>query len=399
MIRCAVVLVALLGVVGFRSPTPALAQPDPSGIDFVTVGAPGNAPWTGGGSNNGRGQVDYEYRIGRFEVTTAQWAEFMNAAFDRPATDRIPHVFAPLQWGAVGTTPNTPGGRRWAVPAGREMIPTGGVDWRTCAIYANWLHNGKGTNREAFLSGAYDVSTFGYIGDGGGFTDQLTRSPGARYWIPSLDEWMKASHFDANKVNPDGTRGGWWQYGNSSDTPMYYGPPGVRVSTGRIPGPDPNGPLATANGGWENRDFPGFNAFNINLGAYAMVVSPWGLLDVAGGTSEWTEGYFQNPGEPVPRDRLFDGTAWGTSTSGLPDTPGYYRGGEAPSLAFYDFGLRIASNVPSPGIGSLGLGGLLLSLALRRRRKHESEDVHRIAPGPLGGDCHRTGRADRVQDQ
>ena len=86
------------------------AQPDSSGVEFVTVGAPGNAPWTGGGFNNNRGQVDYEFRIGRYEVTTAQWAEFMNAALDRPSTDRIPHVFAPQQWGAVNATPMNPGG-------------------------------------------------------------------------------------------------------------------------------------------------------------------------------------------------------------------------------------------------------------------------------------------------
>lgn len=28
----------------------------------------------------GRGSVNYEYRIGRFEVTSGQWSEFLNAA-------------------------------------------------------------------------------------------------------------------------------------------------------------------------------------------------------------------------------------------------------------------------------------------------------------------------------
>jgi len=35
----------------------ALAQPDASGIDFVTVGDPGNPNWTGGGANNNGGGV------------------------------------------------------------------------------------------------------------------------------------------------------------------------------------------------------------------------------------------------------------------------------------------------------------------------------------------------------
>ncbi len=103
------------------------------------------------------------------------------------------------------------------------MIPTGGITWRTAAVYCNWLHNGKGTNREAFLSGAYDVSTFGYIGEGGGFTDQLTRSEGATYWIPSLDEWMKAAHWDPDRNGEN--QPGWWMYGSASETPFIYAPP------------------------------------------------------------------------------------------------------------------------------------------------------------------------------
>ena len=82
------------------------------------------------------------------------------------------------------------------------MIPTGGVDWRTCAIFCNWLHNGKSSARSAFLSGAYDVSTFGYISSAGGFTDQLTHNAGTSYWIPTLDEWLKAAHFDPNRNGP-----------------------------------------------------------------------------------------------------------------------------------------------------------------------------------------------------
>jgi len=323
------------------------AQPDPSDIEFVTVGAPGNAPWTGAGFNSGRGQVDYEYKIGKYEVTTAQWAEFMNVALDRPSNDRIPHVGAPSAWGAVGTAPNNPGANRWTVPAGNEMHPTGGIDWRTAAIYTNWLHNEKGTDRSAFLSGAYDVSTFGYLNGGSLFTDQLTRSPGARYWIPSLDEWMKASHWSPDRFGPG--QGGWWLYSNGSDTPFAYGPPGARVRTTFPPGPDPNGPLATANASWQDFHFPGNNPFDIPLGAYAGVVSPWGLVDVAGATSEWTEGTFWEPTEPLPRDRYFEGSAWTFFTEGAADRVGSARGAQFPSFSGFDLGLRVAAAVPAPG--------------------------------------------------
>jgi len=357
---------AFVGALALTAPI-VRADVDPvSGIDFVRVGAVGNAPYTGGGLYvNNHGRVDYEYSIGKFEVTTAQWVEFMNAAFDRPASDRIPFVFSPTQWSAQATTPNTPGGQRWRVPAGREMLPVGGVDWRTCAIYANWLCHEKGTDRAVFMNGAYDVSTFGYLNGGSLFTDQITRSPGARYWIPSLDEWMKAAHYDPGKLNGDGTRGGWWTYANGSDTPFVYGPPGFLV----------NGQPTTANSGWSAFQYPGQSPFLVPLGAYATT-SPWGLFDAAGGTGEWTEAVFQESFEALPRDRLWDGSAWESSTG--PDMLRAPGGGEAPSLPAWEAGIRVASSVPSPGIGSLGMALAVLSLGRSRRHDHEEYELDRI---------------------
>ena len=346
---------AAVALAVFGVGAPALAAIDPnSGIDFVTIGAVNNPAWTGGGFNNNRGSVGYVYNIGRFEVTTAQWAEFMNAAFDRPANDRIPHVIAPYGWGAIAATPNTPGARRWSVPAGNEMIPTGGISWRTAAIYCNWLHNNKSTDRAAFMTGAYDVGTFGFSPGGETFTDQLSRSPGARYWIPSLDEWMKASHYDANKPNSDGTVGGWWLYSNSSDQPFVYGPPGVL--RGGLP--------TTANAMWDSFDYPGLDPITVPLGAYPTVQSPWGLLDVAGGTGEWTEATFWIPDESFPRGRVLDGSIRAFVTSGAVDRPGSSSGSEFPSIPLSDFGFRIASSVPSPGAFSF----TLVVLAHMRRR-------------------------------
>jgi formylglycine-generating enzyme required for sulfatase activity len=349
----------------------ARADVDPnSGIDFVRVGAIGNAPWAGNGTVGdravGRGSVGYEYKIGKMEVTTAQWVEFFNAAFDRPSNDLLPHLTPPDSghWGAQSATPMTPGAQRWSVIPGQSLHPVGDISWRMAAIYCNWLHNGKSTDRSAFLNGAYDVSTFGYSGTT--FTDQLTHSPGAKYWIPTWDEWLKAAHYDPNKDNGDGTTGGWWKYSTTSDTAPAYGPPGqhVDVTPGHGPGPDPAGPLAQANGGWTS-EFPGFNPFAVPLGAYPTVLSPWGLLDSAGGAREWTEEVLLTNGL-FPTGRLFDGIGWGEPFASRERDLVSGWGGDFPSLATYDFGFRIASAVPAP-MSALSLGLLLLPWARRRR--------------------------------
>lgn len=305
----------------------ALADVDPaSGIDFVRIGAVGNAPWPGNGTLDdravGRGGVNYEYRIGRLEVTTGQWVEFFNAAFDRPANDRIPHVTAPTFWGGIEVAPTVPGGRRWIAPGNNAMLPTGNISWRTAAISTNWLCNGKALNRSAFLSGAYEVSTFGY--NGIQFTDQLTHTPGAPYYIPSWDEWLKAVHFDPNRFG-DG-QPGWWTGPLSRDGIPSFGPPDLR----------------DANWG----EFPGWQS--IPLGAYPRS-SPWGLKDPSGATTEWTESYLESSfsGE---RWRIFDGSYWAddsVSSGGLDLIN--YSGGDDPSISTFDHGLRLAASVPTPG--------------------------------------------------
>jgi hypothetical protein len=330
--------------------TPAQAQPDPSGIDFVTIGAPGNTGWAGRGRPDqwiGRGGVSYEYRIGRCEVTSQPWAEFFSAAFDRPANDRLPHLQVPQFWGATPATPNTPGGQRWVTPPGNEMIPVGNISWRMAAMYCNWLHNDKSILRNAFLDGAYDVSTFGYI-NGDVATDQAAHHPGARYWIPTLDEMIKASHYDPNKPNPDGTTGGYWLYSNGSDQPWVGAPPASMGGNG------------TANFGWRTNDFPGANPYAVPLGAYPTT-NPWGLFDIAGGSSEWTEEVLTGTGGV--RYWVHDGSfRAGTQGNGVLDAI-YAAGGEFPSFPFPNFGLRIAT-IPSPPTLAL----LVLPLLSRRRR-------------------------------
>ncbi|MFN7020089.1 MAG: SUMF1/EgtB/PvdO family nonheme iron enzyme [Phycisphaerales bacterium] len=378
-----ILMVTLAGLAQTTSPftRAARADIDPvSGIDFVRIGAVGNAPWMGttpptaGDRAVGRGSVGYEYHIGRFEWTTAQAVEFFNAAFDRPANDQLPHLIPPRFWGGVSATPTVPGGQRWRVQAGGAMLPVGDISWRMAAMYCNWLHNGKATHREAFLDGAYDVSTFTYTGTV--FNDQQRHHPDARYWIPTWDEWLKAAHYDPAKDNGDGTTGGWWIYPNGGDTPLVYGPPGAMV----------NGAPTQANGPW-SQSFPGANPFGVLLGAYTNAPSPWGLFDVAGATSEWTEEVSLTNGL-FPTDRYFDGTAWLDSQGNRGVDRLQSVGGIFPSFSNYNHGFRIASSVPGPSCSVL----LALSAVMAwkrprgKRGSHErksSYDDRRSCPDPV----------------
>lgn len=298
-----------------------------SGIDFVTIGAPGNAPWTGQdpfGFAGNRGRVDYEYRIGRTEITTAQWMEFVNT-FSRDPSLLAPggptFVWGPtVSWGAARDITYTGPGIQWLINGlpQSHMIPVNGISWREAALYCNWLHNGKPQEWSAVQDGAYDASTF-TTNANGTFNDQLTRHPGARYWIPSQDEWMKAAHYDPDRYGVG--QAGWWEYSHTSDAPPVPGVPGLGQTSANV-------------------RLPGFAEWEIPLGAYPGVQSPWGLLDTSGGTNEWLEESSENTW------RRFEGTQ-----AGWPYHPeldaAWALGSEAP--AFRARGFRIASEVPAPG--------------------------------------------------
>jgi formylglycine-generating enzyme required for sulfatase activity len=99
--------------------------------------------------------------------------------------------------------------------------------------------------------------------------ESITRSAGARWWLPSSDEWHKSAYYDASALayrsypmgddaipnnNPP-----WADDGNSANFP------GLNYTTG-----DPNYPLTS-------------------VGAYRLSPSPYGTFDQGGNVYEWID--------------------------------------------------------------------------------------------------------------
>jgi formylglycine-generating enzyme required for sulfatase activity len=327
---------------------PGLEITRQDGFEFVTVGSPGNAPFAGPspltGYPIGRGRVDYAFRISRLEVTSAQWVDFMNVLGQDIA---LSVRSEPASWGAQEDLNDPRPGRQYALfDSTYALMPVTGITWHTAAMFCNWLHNGRTDNFASLMSGAYDTSTWGSA-PGGGYTDQSTHSPGARYWIPTLDEWLKAVHYDPDRNGPG--QGGYWRFANSSDTPPVFGPPGV----------------GTSNAGINN------TPFSDRLGQYPNSQTPWGLLDADGMASEWTEEWL-NPLRPV--DRVVEGGGTSSAGIGVNGTPTFLWSDIefarfAPPTSFNsDAGLRIASIIPAPGMFPMACLSII-SLSERRRRQ------------------------------
>ncbi|MCC6970203.1 MAG: SUMF1/EgtB/PvdO family nonheme iron enzyme [Phycisphaerales bacterium] len=333
-------------VLGSALTSPALAQD--YDFDWATIDHPGNAPYTGQdqwGHVSGRGRVDYTYRISKVEVTTAQWMEFVNTYSTQ--SDDLKWFAFPDYWGATRDMNYHGPGQRWKLrsAAGSANWPVTGITWRESAQFCNWLTNDKRKTLDAIASGAYDTSTFGWNQDVG-FTDQSAHSPGAKFWIPTLDEWLKAVHYDPAK---DNGKGGWWRYPNTSDTAPIPGIPGVGETSA----------------GYEPYSYS--DGFEVPLGSYPNTLTPWGLLDATGGSSEWTESWY-NTDATHHYDRFYDSAPAGNVSSsqldGLANT-----GAFGPTQQIAWLGLRVAS-IPGPNAAILASMFVIITL---RRCRHATE--------------------------
>ena len=310
----------------------ALAQP--GNLDFVTIGAAGNraaneseAP---GLEGYPIGAVPYEYRLTRTEVTVTQWLSFARA-YDPFRTGDVEDP------GLVGRFLRHNSSGYYAIP-GTEQFPAD-MSWRYAAVFCNWLHNGQVSSADAFSRGAYDTSTFTQNADGS-LNDQVSRSPGARFWIPSWDELTKGAYYDPNRYGNGAD--GFWTMPDGRNTPLISGFP--------ADGGETNAGIAFLHG--------------MDVGQYPQINSPWGLLDVSGGAREWTE-TVDTPASI--RTRIVKGSVAGGTDAYIALDRIDVRLVSGPNDSF--IGLRLAAAVPGPGVPSGVLLGVLWICGKRRRTR------------------------------
>ena len=252
-----------------------LLAPAASAVTFewVTIGDPGNA-CDDEPQLECFGAVDHVYRIGKFEVTNAQYAEFLNA---KAASDPLELYNTNMaDYGGI-TRSGSDGSYTYSAIPGRENKPIMFVSYFDALRFVNWLHNGQGNG---------DTETGAYTLLGGTPTPGNTfveRNPGATIFIPTEDEWYKAAYYDTSS-------GTYFLYPTGTDTQVVCSAPTAA----------PN----TANCGSVAPDFS-------DVGSYPGSPSPNGTFDQGGNVEEWSDAFVFLDHRPLragaaytPADRL-----------------------------------------------------------------------------------------------
>ena len=198
--------------VGFRIASPANVYSLPN---FFAVGDINNTADTI--MSPAVGAVSYTYYMGIYEVTNTEYAAFLNsvAAADPNSlyvmeelydANDDPYTSYPMSLVRSGITRSgTSGNYTYAVKTNYGNKPVNNITWLSAARYCKWLHNNKPTGAASSSTtedGAYTMSA-----------TPITKNSGAKYRLPTVDEWWKAAYYKGG-----GTNAGYWDYPTQSNT-------------------------------------------------------------------------------------------------------------------------------------------------------------------------------------
>lgn len=290
-------------------------------IDTVLVADPGNAA-----DSTGFGAVNYEYRIGTYEVTNSQYTAFLN---DVAVTDTHGLYNASMASSSVGGINRTgsSGNYTYSVKSGMDSKPVNFVSFWDAARFTNWL-----------TSGDTEVGVYNLGGVTSPTNNTITRD--ATAWanggvaVASENEWYKSAYY-----NP--TTGSYTHFVGNDAAPTAEAPPGGTNSANYL------------------------NALGnvTDVGSYSQTITSFGTYDQAGNVEEWLDTISDSESVRRLRGSNYNRTIQDTSSGDYQETVSDNEGGT--------LGFRVTSlePIPEPATFAVFFGLLAFIFTVCRRRQ------------------------------
>ena len=301
-------------------------------LDLVNIGNPNNAPDMS--AYGAYGSVGYEYRLSTKEATVAQYTDFLNAVAKHIPVNTPTENYDYLRdlWKdgmekgyvlgkTISRTPDlVTGAYTYTATSGRDNFPVAYTTWFAAARFANWMHNHQPVATTATADPGTETGTYTLNGASDGV---FLKNPGAKFWIPTEDEWYKAAYYDPTLQS---NQGGYWEFATRSNQQPYDGSPPSFYQAN------------SAN----------YNSFTshqklFDVGSFMNSASYYGTYDQAGNLWEWNDGVVNNfQGQPNSR-----GVRGGSWSLGLLNLDKETRRDYTPDEDDDDTGFRLASSEPA----------------------------------------------------
>jgi formylglycine-generating enzyme required for sulfatase activity len=319
-------------------------------ISWVTVGDPGNAA-----DDTTYGAVAGSFQIMKFEWTNSQYVDYLNAVDPDGANPNSVYnadMGANVR-GGISFDTNAISGSKYAARTNMGDKPVNYVSWWDAARVANWLQNGAQTYGSTDSSANAPQNTGAYT------TGTVTSgtapavNPGARFYIPTENQWYKAAFYKGGSTNA-----GYWDYATQSDTaPTAVSATAVGTGTSGGVSPVISGNFAnyTSAADW--------NSQNGNVTTVGTNGGPtiYQAFDMSGNIREWND----LTGAAGPT-RGLRGGSWSGSAF---DVSASDAAAVDPSSENSSRGFRLAA-VPEPSACAMALAGLACGgYSMFRRRR------------------------------
>ena len=285
-------------------------------LEMTTIGEPGNLD-----DSTGFGSVPYTYEISTYEVSVAQYTEFLNTVAQ---SDPYGLYSGAMQSGPRGPSiiqSGADGSYTYEAVPGTENQPVRWVSFYDAARFCNWLANGQGSSSTE--TGVYDMAQGASV----------ARGTNTTYVLPSVDEWYKAAYYDP--VNDT-----YYTYPNGSDSVPAEPIDGTtprEMNFGGLPYWNPDEQLP--------REY-------FTSTGETTAQTPYGVRDMGGNVEEWTD------------NKVIMGGSFDSAESDLRKT---HMDSADPSTEGDGFGFRVAFLIPEPSTLML-LGTGLAAILWRKRR-------------------------------
>ena len=298
--------------------------------ELVSVGNPNNAS-----DNTGFGAVDHNYKIGKYEVTIAQYTAFLNAVAttDPYGLWNQSMLVASIQ--GISRT-GTSGSYSYSVmntssfsTTSSANMPITGVSWFNAARFANWMANGQPSGVEDSTTtenGAYNLN--GAKSGAAVAKNPINPNTAAApsYYIPTENEWYKAAYYSPSLNN---NAGGYYVYAtqNNATPSNLIGGSGTNLANY----------LADAGAGYcvsQSQKLDMTQTYLTDVGTFNTSPSYYGTFDQTGSVWEWHDSKATRS-----LSRGLRGAAW---TSTPPYMQSSYRLITVPSSVSVNVGFRLA---------------------------------------------------------
>lgn len=253
-----------------------------SAFQWIYIGDPGNPM-----SPFGPGRVNYEYLIGKYEVTNRQYAEFLNA---KAALGDPLELYNPQMGGHPSGGISRAGAGQVGDPYVYSLRPLMGgkpvnfVSFFDSMRFANWMHHGRGNGDTE--TGSYALVGGTAIPDNG---SAVVRAASATVVVPTQHEWYKAGHYDRVTMS-------YSNFATGSDAIPTHA---VATPIGSVANPGPNTVNYQNGADWNGEDG---NVTTVGATGPASE-SFYGCADMNGNISEWNETKFQHNGTLYRKNR------------------------------------------------------------------------------------------------